>query len=200
MPKAKKTVSEISNEIYELLAPLKDDERARILTSVCALLGDARPAGSGGGGSGGGRGGGDAGGGDGGGGGGAGTDQELARRGARAYFQHKKPKGKNEEFAVAARFHELTTNSPTTTKAEFQRIIADEARGSFHSRNFGRDIDNARKAKFFNSGGSDKGGYTLHAIGLDYVDALPDREAAKVIKKGAKKKPARRSKAKGKAA
>ncbi len=71
-------------------------------------------------------------------------------------------------------------------KADFQRVISTEARRSFHDGNFGRDIDNARAAKFFNPGGSAATGFTLSHVGQNYVDALPDREKAKAVKKAAK--------------
>ena len=206
MAKAKKSISQVSSQIYDLLEPFRSGDRLRILDGVRVLLGEAGGAGRAGAHGGGGAGAGRASAGTqsgvsevgGSGAGGSDTDQEIADRGARAYFEHKKPKGKSEEFATAARFHELTSNASTVTKADFQRIIANEARRSFHVRNFGRDIDNARKAGFFNSGGGEVGGYTLHTVGLDYVDALPDRGAARAVKRAPKKLSTRRKKAGGK--
>lgn len=184
MAKAKKTISQVSGEIYDLLESFKAEERARILTGVCALLGDAVPAnaGLGGGGSGGGGGGG-------GGAGGpapAGSEQELVKRGARAYFDHKNPSRGSEQFGTAARFNELNTSAAVTTKADFQRIISDEARRGFNSTKFARDANNAVIAGFFNRGGSAETGFTLSHIGQKYIDALPDRAAAKALKKGAR--------------
>jgi hypothetical protein len=181
--KAKKSIAQVSSEIYALLEPLKADERARILNGVRALFGDATvPATTSGGGNGE---------------GGAVTD--VVRRGAQAYFDHKDPKNKSEEFATAARFHELSTNGAVAAKLDFERIIATQARRSFHRLNFTRDIDNAQKSKFFNLGGNSESGYTLSHVGQKFVDALPDRAAAKAIKKAAKTKKARKTKTRSKA-
>jgi hypothetical protein len=190
----KKSIAEASGEIYELLVPFKTAaERARIINSVLALLGDpvspsarshttaSTAAGSGAAAA-----------------SGAGAGESAAApevaQGARAYFDHKLPKNKTEEFATAARFHELAANNAAATKADFERIISTQARRSFGAANFYRDIDNAKQAKFFNPGGSATGGYTLSHVGQKFVDALPDREKAVAVKKAAKGKPKRKAK------
>jgi hypothetical protein len=189
MAKAKKSIAAVSGAIYKLLEPQDKEDRTRIVNSVLTLFGE--PTAGGGGGGGGTGGGGTGGGGDG------GPAPDVVRQGARAYFDGKDPKGKNEEFATAARFHELAKNGAPATKADFERIIATEARRNFHRLNFGRDIDNAQRAKFFNAGSSD-GGYTLSHVGQKYVDALPDRTKAKAVKKSAKGTKPRKAKAKAK--
>jgi hypothetical protein len=184
MAKAKKSIAAVSSAIYKLLEPQDKGERTRIVNSVLALFGESITPGADGGGGGGAANGG----------GGSGTS-DAASQGARAYFDQKDAKGKAEELATAARFHELVKNGASATKADFQRIIATEARRSFDSRNFFRDIDNARKAKLFNPGNTD-GLYTLSHVGQKYVDALPDRAKAKALKKAVKKPRKTKTKAK----
>lgn len=170
--KAKKSLAEASNEMYTLLESFNSEERARIVSGTLTLLGDpvsaqvsAHAGGTGGAAV------------------GAGSAARLpvlsaTTGGARPFLDGKAPKGKNELFAAAARFHELNNNGAPPTKADFANIIHTQSRRNFHARNFARDMDNAERAGFFNRGGSAEGGYPLSNVGQEYVDALPDREKA----------------------
>jgi hypothetical protein len=186
MAKAKGSIANVSSQIYGLLEPFEKDERLRIVNGVLTLLGEGTVSGGGGGsGSGAPSGGGGAASSGGGAGASDGGVHQVAevRKGARAYFDLKRPQGKSEELATAARFHELTKDGAAATKADLERIISTEARRGFRTSNFPRDIENARGAKLFNPGGSSTAGYTLSYVGQNFVDALPNREAAKAFKK-----------------
>jgi hypothetical protein len=206
MAKAKGSIASVSSQVYGLLEPFEKDERLRIVNGVLTLLGEGTVSSpSRGSGSGTGSGGGGAASVGGGAGASGGDVHQVAdvRKGARAYFDLKRPQGKSEELATAARFHELTKDGAAATKADLERIISTEARRGFRTSNFPRDIENARGAKLFNPGGSSTGGYTLSYVGQNFVDALPDRKAAKAFKKetrGAPRKGKKKKRAKQAAA
>ena len=170
---AKRTIADASAELYKLLEPFESDERARIVRGTLTLLGeqsssfglDEKDQQ-----------------------GGVGSSRERAGQigtstNARGFFDKKAPANKIEELAAAARFREQHENSTAIKKEDFKRIISDQARRNFDSHNFNRDINNARNSGFFNKGGSAKNGYTLSYYGQNFIDALPDREAAKKLHK-----------------
>ncbi len=99
---------------------------------------------------------------------------------AKAYFEAKKPVNKIEELAVAARFREEHMNQTTSTKEEIHAVVK-EARRNFDASNYARDMNNAQRKGLFNKGGGRNA--VLSHYGQDYVDALPDREAASGIPK-----------------
>jgi hypothetical protein len=70
------------------------------------------------------------------------------------------------------------------SKDDFRAVFKD-ARRSFDTKNFGRDIGNARLSGFFTKGKEN----SLSDYGQQYVDQLPDRTAARTLRrpKGAKK-------------
>src|SRR5207247_3229045 len=73
-------------------------------------------------------------------------------------------------------------NAQTHSKADLKKVIAD-ARRNFDDRNFARDIKNARRqAGLFNLG-TERDAYQLSSYGQQYVDALPDKDAASKLKK-----------------
>jgi hypothetical protein len=157
----KKTVAEASAELYRLLEPFGTEERSRIVRGTLTLLGDVFPDD---------------------------RRQEQTGKGpgaaaagnARAFFEQKKPNNKIVELATAARFREQAEGASKSSKDELQKILSD-ARRNFDSHHFRRDIGNATHNGFFNKGGSVKSGYTLSYYGQNFIDALPDREAAKKI-------------------
>ena len=112
------------------------------------------------------------------------------------YFNLKEPANKGELLAVAARFLEKSENTESCKRDQIKKAILDSRR-NFDAANFLRDMKNATsQAGFFNKGGSN-GEYALSYFGQQFVDALPDRVAAKAIKRpGTKKKPAAKKKAK----
>lgn len=104
---------------------------------------------------------------------------------AQAYFDAKSPSGKVEELAVAARYREEHQNATANSKAEIGTVVGD-ARRDFDSRNFNRDIFNARRNGFFNKAvGRDSN--VLSHYGQRYVDALPNRDAARALLGGKKR-------------
>ncbi len=105
-----------------------------------------------------------------------------------AYFQGKSPKGKVEELAVGARYREEYGDANTSTRADIQAVVT-KARRNFDANNFNRDITRARRKKLFTTGSS-RDSYQLSDYGQQYVDTLPDREAAKKLS-GGKKRPGR---------
>ncbi len=165
---AKKSAADTSAKLFKLLEPLSSEERIRVVRGTLTLLGEDNVSDVGG------RGESDGGG------------QSLVRggkaQGARGFFEQKDPKTKIEELAIAARYRETTANARTHTRQALEKVFG-EARRNFDSRYFARDLDNARTAGFFNKGGSATAGYTLSYHGQNYVDALPDREAAKLLRK-----------------
>lgn len=94
------------------------------------------------------------------------------------FFDLKAPNSKIEELAVAARYRELHESADAHEKDDFKRVIG-LARRNFDSKHYKRDMSNAKVAGLFNKGG----GNPLAYYGQNYVDALPDREAVKQLKK-----------------
>lgn len=177
---SKKSIADASAELYRLLEPFDPSERKRIVRGTLTLLGepvaDTQADNE--------------------------TDLPQVRgttgKSAREYFDLKKPNNKIEELVTAARFHEQREGGESSTKEDFKKIISD-ARRNFDNVHFTRDVDNARSKGYFNKGGTAKAGYTLSYFGQNYVDALPDRDAAKKIQRpkraGARKSRKGRTKA-----
>lgn len=166
---SKKTIAEASSEMFSLLKLFSPDERMRIVRGTLTLLGDSgtidsAPA--------------------------AGHDLRRDDQtgtppmgGAEAgrYFAEKNPTKKVEELAVAARFKELQGGGDTITN-ELLASVYKAARRNFDRRNYSRDMDNARKAGLFNKGGK-TGTFSLSYYGQSFVDALPNRDATKALRK-----------------
>lgn len=175
---AKNKIMDATKVITDTLEPLESEERTRAIRAALTILGDKNipnnspPSGNGGGG------------------GNGNTDVSMT---AKAYFELKEPKNKGEDFATAARYREKYNNAETSTKADLEEMIK-KARRNFDGNNFTRDIDNARAKGLFNKG-TGKDSAVLSHYGQNYVDAMPDREAVKKLKKPTKKKTARKKKA-----
>ncbi len=165
---SKKSIADASSVLYQLLEPFDPSERARIVQGTLTLLGELAAESTSQGQSSAGT---------------AGAQTHSASgKGVREYFDIKKPNNKIEELATVARFREQAQNGEASTKEDFKKIIG-AARRNFDNANFARDINNARNKGFFNKGGSAKTGYTLSYYGQNYIDALPDRDAAKKIQR-----------------
>ncbi|MDO8374873.1 MAG: hypothetical protein Q7T39_23325 [Polaromonas sp.] len=178
----------VTNKLFALLEPLEDDERARAIQATFVMLGSTPVTFAN---TGGGTGAGTA--------GASGNQRGFGTAGnEKTYFDTKKPANKIEELAVAARFREETAGATTSTKQELSEVIKG-ARRDFDANNYGRDLANAKTKGIFNKGnGTD---VVLSHYGQSYVDALPDREAVKVIgkpKKAGAKRPAAKRAAKNK--
>jgi hypothetical protein len=172
MPKT--NTAEIVSNIYNLVEPLSDDERARVFAAVHALFGTAPP-----------------------------TEQlppapapAAMQPGAQApaatpapargsmtpkqYFDQKQPQTKIENLLIAGRYREIHGGHESHTQAELRQVIRD-ARRNFDAHNFRRDISNAKTRHFFTKDRS-RDSYTLAHYGQNFADALPDREAAGKIR------------------
>jgi hypothetical protein len=185
---AKKTIADASAELYRLLEPFESGERERMVKGTLMLLGDGQLAQNIS----------------------AGVTQQQGNAPAsvplkdgqvqfdraRKFFDTKQPIGVIEGLATAARFFEMHGGSAALRKDDFKAVF-DGARRNFAARNFARDLGNATQGGYFNAGGGKKAGYTLSHYGQDYIDALPDRAAAKAV---VRPKRAARSKAKRKKA
>jgi len=102
------------------------------------------------------------------------------------YFVQKSPQNKGEMFAVAAKYREEHGAGTSHTREDFVKFFSD-ARQNFDRSNFLRDMGNAqRQAQLFNIGTS-RGQYQLSYYGQQYVDALPDRDAVKTLKRPRRK-------------
>jgi hypothetical protein len=168
---AKKTIADASAELYKLLEPFESAERARIVSGTLTLLGDAQlpvqsaspqgnpapgfPPAAGG---------------------------AIPFAAARKFFANKSPQGVVESLAAAARFFETSGGGAALIKDDFVAVF-EGARRNFAQTNFARDIDNAVRGGYFRAGGGKKKGYTLSHYGQDYIDALPNREAAKALER-----------------
>ncbi len=165
MPKSA-GIAQVTKDLFDLLEPLETEDRQRAITAVQTLFGDApgtpilravSPVTSG-------------------------PPTPASRLGApsnaQSFFDEKDPQSKNEEYAVAARYHELTSGAHTHSREELESVFS-AARRDFNGSKYRRDIDNAKRSGYFNRGD----GNTLSAHGQKYVDALPDREAAKAAAK-----------------
>ncbi len=113
--------------------------------------------------------------------GGVGVGSQRASAGEKAYFDLKEPRTKGEELAVAARFREERENATESTRTDLETVIR-AARRDFDTKNFRRDLDNARRKGLFNSG-TGKDAIVLSSYGQSYVDALPSRDAVKAVRK-----------------
>jgi len=177
---AKTPVAQLPAKLYELLEPLSPEERARVVQATLVLFGDGVPspppppgthrrsgAGSGG------------------------PPADAAQ-----YLDEKAPANKGETLAVAARFRELTQSEHSHSKADLRAVITG-ARRNFDDANFARDINNAkRQAGFFNLG-TGRDASRLSYYGQQFVDALPNREAAAKLQRpkvgGGRKKTLRKA-------
>lgn len=110
------------------------------------------------------------------------SDNSASVGSALEYFRRKDPKGLIEALAVAARYRELKEKAETHTKEELEKVFGSARRDA--PRNFPRDVNNAKKQRYFNNGKD----LVLSDFGQRYVDALPDRDAARAISRP--KKPA----------
>jgi len=108
---------------------------------------------------------------------------------AKDFFENKDPKSKIEEIAVACRFRELSSNEHVHTKEQIAKVF-DVARRNFDSSNFKRDLDNSKTKGLITKGSEIK----LSYIGQKYVDALPDREEIKKLRKPRGKKSSKKKK------
>lgn len=180
---AKATISQIPPKLYDLLAELSPDERLRAVQATLLLFGDhsavdavAEPK--------------------------RGLQSSQSKLGAQkvgsaAFVNDKDPQNKGELLAVAARFREQVQEEESHSKADLKKVVTDAHR-NFDDKNFTRDINNVkRQAAFFVLGG-DRDSHKLSYYGKQYVDALPDRDAAARIKKprigGVGKRAAKKSK------
>jgi hypothetical protein len=106
------------------------------------------------------------------------------------FFRKKDPRGLIEVLAVAARYRELHESAEAHTKDELEGVFRAARRNA--PTNFSRDLMNAKQQQYFNSGRE----IVLSHYGQSYIDALPDREAAKAIPRPKKRGGIRKSKAK----
>lgn len=158
---AKKNVADVATKVYNLLEPLEPEDRQRAIAAALTLLGapttaaslGSMPAL-----------------------GGPGSGMMIAAGTAAAFFSHKQPNSKIEELAVAAR-HREAQGANMHTKDELHQVFKD-ARRNFDTKNFKRDLNNAKLKGLFTRGKD----ITLAYYGQQYVDALPDREAVKALK------------------
>lgn len=163
--------SEALSKIIELLHPLEEGERTRVVRAVRTFFGEAsedggpekgardRAAASG-----------------------NVLDRQPPRGptgGAKAYFDQKQPKSKIEELAVAARFREEAESADSSTLEEL-RVVFGNARRTFDAHNFRRDLDNARTKGLFMRG-TGRNSVQLSSYGQSLIDTLPNREKVKDI-------------------
>jgi hypothetical protein len=178
-------IAQVSAKLFDLLKHLEPTERQRVVAATMMLFGEAAPSP----------------------GTIAGATPNRAAGSAQAtggggqtpksFLDAKDPQNKSEALAVAARFRELVENSESHTKDQLREVFA-AARRNFDSSNYSKDIRNARNQSGYFNKSTAKGSETLSYYGQNYVDALPDREAAKDIarpkvrpkSKGASKKKA----------
>ncbi len=178
----KVTIARLPEQLYKLLSPFSSEERKRVIDATLILLGDkptvigqVEIAGH------------------------QGTTENQAPSDigeAGKFFALKEPRNKGEQLSVAARYRELTGSGIEHSKEELQQVF-DSAHLNFDEHNFKRDMDNARRqAGLFLKGGA-KGSDKLSYYGKQFVDALPDREAIKKLKKPkSSRKPKKASKKK----
>ena len=156
----KSNIAEITGKLYKLIKDLEPDDRKRVLAASMMLFGEVAP---------------DA---------GAASDagSSNAKHTPKSFMHEKNPQNKNEALAVAARYRELYDKSDTHTKEDLKNVFADSRR-NLDARNYARDIKNARNQSGYFNKSTAKGSETLSYYGQNYVDALPDREAAKKVLK-----------------
>lgn len=169
---AKTNIAQLTGKLYELLKDLEPEERQKAVAATLILYGDHPAVANGS---------------------LRATSSSLSKHSAKSFMDEKDPQNKGEMLAVAARFLELFEEKQTHTKEEIHKVFTD-ARRNFDVRNYLRDMKNARnQAGFFNKNTA-KGLETLSYYGQNYVDALPDREAAKALKKPKTKIPVKKQK------
>jgi hypothetical protein len=163
---AENKILKATSGIVQLLEPLESEERIRAVQAALTLLGEgaipkltASDRG------------------------GNGDNGSMTEQ---AYFDAKEPGSKMHQLAVAARYREEHLDAVATTKAEMQAVFK-EARRNFDSSNYPRDLNNARDRGIFNRD-TGKDSAVLSHRGQNFVDALPDQDAAKKILKGYRKK------------
>ena len=162
---AKTNLAQLPAKLYDLLASLTPDERYRAVQATMVLFGDAptqlKPEG-----------------------------KAIQRLGGvqdvtgtpHSFVESKAPANKGELLAVAARYREVQQGAQSHSKADLKKVIGD-ARRNFDDRNFARDMKNARRqAGFFNLG-TGRDANQLSYYGQQYVDALPDRDAASKLRR-----------------
>jgi hypothetical protein len=170
--KSASNLGELSNKIYSLLHNVEPKERARVLSSVTHLFGDSPisanvvsqpqpsiPS--------------------------AVTPQPHINQGnvtPQQYFRDKAPQNKGEMLAVAAKYREDYRKAQSHTSEDFANFFG-EARQNFDRKNFGRDMKNAQSQALLFTKGTPRGQYQLSYHGQQYVDALPDRDAIKNLRK-----------------
>jgi hypothetical protein len=156
------SITEASTALYTLLEPFTADERIRIVKGTLTLLGHDGNS--------------------------IEKTEENEINSSKVtepseYFKIKKPQTKTEELAVAARFLEKRDNLVSCKREDLERVFSD-ARINFDGKRFKDNIINGMKSScFFNTGGTKLTGYTLSLYGQNYVDALPDREAARALQR-----------------
>lgn len=170
-------IGDLVSKVYALLTDVEPEERSRVVQAALMAFGQSYspppPAPLGG----------------------ARAPGSQATGTSKEFFAEKKPRNKGEELAVAARFIEQNEGQDKCTREEIKQTIS-SARRDFDDRNFGRDIRNATtQAGFFNKGTA-RGHYKLSYHGQQYVDALPDRDAAKTFRKPVKRTKAPKKRAK----
>lgn len=169
---AKTSLVQLPAALYGLLEPLTQEERTRVIQATLVLLGDQVPtlttvSGEN-------------------------FKNDISPRkpprnsgdpeDGSTFLDEKAPKTKGETLAVAARFLELTAGNEAHSKAELKAVFS-AARRNFDDGHFARDMDNARRqAGLFNTG-TGRDSHKLSYYGQQFVDALPDREAAAKIKR-----------------
>jgi hypothetical protein len=174
-----KNLGVLSNKVYDLLHGLEPGDRAKVMNSVSQLYADPPPAQNLGGrrdgqippssGS------------------GKPHAQHHGSTTPQSFFAAKSPINKVEMLAVAARFREQHGLGESHTVEDFVAFFRD-ARQNFDRAHFPRDIKNAsHNAKLFVPG-TTRGQYQLSYYGQQYVDALPDRDAAKKVKRPGRKR------------
>ena len=170
MSEKKESIATVTGKLFDLLEPLDSNERQKTIAAALTLLGESpemtmpntglpRTGGivpeSG-----------------------VGSLAQQGTPDARAFFDEKDPRSKVEELTVAARYRELYQNAHKHTKDDLRKVI-DSARRNFDDKKFNLDLNNAKIKGLFNKGKDHKLAY----YGQQYVDALPDRNAIKAIRK-----------------
>ena len=165
---ANTSLAQVPAKLYDLLAPLTPEDRLRAVQATLVLFGEeipaevslgpqkpslAHPTGT------------------------AGTSSDPA-----AFMNQKDPQNKGELLAVAARYREQIEKEDSHSKADLRKVVTDAHR-NFDDTNFARDLNNAKRQAGFFVLGAGRDANKLSYYGKQYVDALPNREAAAGLKK-----------------
>ncbi len=154
----KVSLAQLPAKLYELLAPLTAEDRNRVIQATMILFGQETPAVT------------------------STSGGDPNPNHPQAFLNEKDPKNKGEILAVAARYRELSEKVETHSKVDLKKVIT-ASRRNFDDSNFARDINNAkRQAGFFNLGAG-RDASRLSSYGQQYVDALPDRDAASKLRR-----------------